>query len=46
MSVEFNILERDFKYLLILLLDDIPLSDALDEGRERALFQRWGRSPG
>jgi hypothetical protein len=28
MSVEFNILERDFKYLLILLLDDIPLSDA------------------
>ena len=28
MSVEFNILERDFKYLLILLLDDIPLSEA------------------
>jgi hypothetical protein len=28
MSVEFNILERDFKYLLILLRDDLPLSDA------------------
>jgi hypothetical protein len=30
MSVEFNRLERDFKYLLIALFrDDLPLSDAL-----------------
>jgi hypothetical protein len=28
MSVQFNILERDFKYLLICLRDDLPVTDA------------------
>jgi hypothetical protein len=28
MSVEFNVLERDFKYLLMLLRDDLPLGEA------------------
>jgi hypothetical protein len=28
MSIEFNLMEGDFKYLLIILRDDLPLSEA------------------
>jgi hypothetical protein len=41
MSVEFNVLERDFKYLLMLLRDDLPLGEAQKTALKIKTFASW-----